>query len=129
MGDGVAAIDRAPVDETSFLKCSSQEIGIDLRTRDMGLGLRPHRRGKRRGVISKTKVWRHAQIESDSRGRFQFYGRSRPRRPNEISAAIEKGERAGGEPLQRHVLQSRRPAAAIDRRIDGGAGDGGCATR
>jgi hypothetical protein len=127
MGDGVAAINRPAIDETPLLENGRQKIRINLGPRNMRLGLCAHVGRERCRIVAEAQIGRDAQIERDRRFRLRSSGRWR-RSPNEITAAIEQAERAGGEALERNVLQGCGPLAAIGRG-QGDARDGRCIRR
>ena len=56
MRHGVAEIDRAAVRETAFLEDSGKKRRIDLRARNVGLGLGEHRLWKWRGVVAEAEM-------------------------------------------------------------------------
>ncbi len=115
MRDRVTAIDRAAIGKPAFLESGDEKVGVVRRTRDVGLGLGAHVGRERRRVVAEAKVGRDPQVERDGRHGFGA-GDRRTRRPHEIAAAIEQAERAGGEALERDVLQRGWPEAAIGRR-------------
>ena len=117
MGHRIAAIDRAAIREAALLKDRGQKIGIGRRARDMGFGLRPHRRGQWCRIVAEPQIRRNAQVEGDDRfglGRRRAAAGALTRSPPRSSSMSAPEERRSSGTVCNAAGQLLRSGAGME---------------